>query len=69
METKVHEVVTIMERAPTRAFSFLSISTFTFKNLLRLYAKRVFTHVNIGKHRLHVCLEDGPELGLVETKA
>ena len=35
----------ITEKAPTRAFSWLKVATsaFTFKTLLRHYAKRVFT--------------------------
>ena len=38
-------VFTITEKAPTRAFSWLKVptSTFTFKTLLRHYAKRVLT--------------------------
>ena len=38
-------VFTITEKAPTRAFSWLKATTsvFTFKTLLRYYAKRVFT--------------------------
>ena len=41
-------IFTMMEKASTRAFSWLKVSTraFTFKTLLilRHYAKRVFTH-------------------------
>ena len=37
-------VFTITEKASTRAFSWLKASAFTFKTLLRHYAKQVLTH-------------------------
>ena len=42
---KVREDCTITEKAPTRAFSWLKAATtaFTFKTLLRHYAKRTLT--------------------------
>ena len=39
LETKVREVCTIAEKAPTMVFSLLQTSSFIFKNLLRHYAK------------------------------
>ena len=41
LQTKVREDFTITEKAPTRAFSWLKAPTsaFTFKTLLRHYAK------------------------------
>ena len=50
-------VFTITEKAPTRAFSWLKAPTsaFTFKTLLRHYAKRALTprslNVNLGPRR------------------
>ena len=45
LKTKVHEDFTITEKAPPRAFSWLKASSiaFTFKTLLRHYAKRALT--------------------------
>ena len=45
LQTKVREDVTITEKASTRAFSGLKAptSSFTFKTLLRQYAKRALT--------------------------
>ena len=45
LETKVLEDVKITEKAPTRAFSWLKAPTkaFTFKTLLRHYAKQAST--------------------------
>ena len=48
LETKVAEVTptfTIMEEVPTEAFIWLKVPTgaFTFKTLLRHYAKRMLT--------------------------
>ena len=45
---KFHEDFTIMEKAPTRAFSYLKAPTsaFTFKTLLRHYAKWALTPRN-----------------------
>ena len=45
LATRVREDFTITEKAPTRAFSYLKAATtaFTFKTLLRHYAKRVLT--------------------------
>ena len=42
LQTKVREHFTILEKAPTRAFTWLKAPTsaFTFKTLLRHYAKR-----------------------------
>ena len=41
----IHRLFTITEKAPTRAFSWLKepTSAFTFKTLLRHYAKRTLT--------------------------
>ena len=43
--TNVHEGFTITEKAPTRTFSWLkaATTTFTFKTLLRHYAKQALT--------------------------
>ena len=43
---KVREIFTIMEKASTRAFSWLKVATtaFTFKTLSRHFAKQVLTH-------------------------
>ena len=45
LQTNVREDFTITEKAPTRAFSWLKAPTsaFTFKTLVRHYAKRAFT--------------------------
>ena len=45
VETMVHGVFTITEKAPTSAFSWLKAATtaFTFKTLLRHYAKQALT--------------------------
>ena len=58
--TNLHKVFTITEKAPTRAFSWLKASTtaFTFKTLLRHYAKRALTprslNVKLGqRHNYH----------------
>ena len=54
---KVREDFTITEKAPTRAFSWLKAPTsaFTFKTLLRHYAKRALTprslNVKLGPRR------------------
>ena len=54
---KVPEDFTIKEKAPTRAFSWLKAATsaFTFKTLLRHYAKRMLTprflNVKLGPRR------------------
>ena len=44
-QTKVRKDFTITEKAPTRAFSWLKVAntTFTFKTLLRQYAKWALT--------------------------
>ena len=53
----IGEVFTIMEKAPTRAFSWLKAPTraFTFKTLLRHYAKQALTprslNVKLGPRR------------------
>ena len=46
LQTKVREDFTITEKAPNLAFFWLKVpsSNFTFKKLLRHYAKQVFTH-------------------------
>ena len=49
LQTKVPKVrkhFTIIEKAPTRAFSWLKVPTiaFTFKTLLRHFAKQALTH-------------------------
>ena len=46
LQTEVREDFTITEKAPNRAFSWLKAPTsaFTFKTLLRHYAKRMLTH-------------------------
>ena len=46
LPTKVREEFAIMEKAPTKSFSWLKVPTnaFTIKNLLRHYAKQVLTH-------------------------
>ena len=46
LETKVLEDFTITKKAPTRAFSLLIVPTraYTFKNLLRHYAKQEPIH-------------------------
>ena len=56
----VPEDFTIMEKAPTRAFSWLKAPTsaFTFKTLLRHYAKQALTpwflNVKLGpRHNYH----------------
>ena len=43
-------VFTIMEKAPSRAFSWLKAATtaFTFKTLLRHYAKRALTPLSLN---------------------
>ena len=43
---KIKRCFTIAEEAPTRAFSWLKAPTgvFTFKTLLRQYAKQALTH-------------------------
>ena len=57
LQTEVHEDFTITEKAPTRAFSWLKAPTsaFTFKTLLRHYAKRALTprslNVKLGPRR------------------
>ena len=57
LQTKLREDFTIMEKAPTRAFSWLKVPTsaFTFKTLLRHYAKRALTprslNVKLGPRR------------------
>ena len=57
LQTKVREDFTIMEKAPTRAFSWLKAPTsaFTLKTLLRHYAKRALTprslNVKLGPRR------------------
>ena len=57
LESKVLEDVTITEKAPTRAFSWLKAPTkaFTFKTLLRHYAKQALTprslNVKLGPRR------------------
>ena len=57
LQTKVREDVTITETASTRAFSGLKAptSSFTFKTLLRHYAKRALTpqslNVKLGLRR------------------
>ena len=57
LETKVREDFTITEKAPTRAFSLLKAATtaFTFKTLLRHYAKRALTprslNAKLGRQR------------------
>ena len=57
LEKKVREVFTIAEKARTRAFSWLKAPTsaFTFKTLLKHYAKRVLTprslNVKLGQRR------------------
>ena len=45
LQPKVREDLTITEKAPTRAFSWFKAATtaFTFKTLLRHYAKRALT--------------------------
>ena len=45
LQTNLREDFTIMEKAPARVFSWLKAptSTFTFKTLLRHYAKRALT--------------------------
>ena len=45
LETKLHEVFTTTEKAPSRVFSWLKVSTsaFTFKTLLGHNAKQVLT--------------------------
>ena len=45
LETKVHTKLVITEKTPTRAFSWLKVPTcaFTFRTLLRHYAKRMWT--------------------------
>ena len=54
---EVREDFTIMEKAPTRAFSWLKAATtaFTFKTLLRHHAKRALTprslNVKLGPRR------------------
>ena len=54
---KVREDFTITEKAPTRTFSWLKgpTSAFTFKTLLRHYAKRALTpwslNVKLGPRR------------------
>ena len=54
---KVPEDYTIMEKAPTRAISWLKVATtaFTFNTLLRHYAKRALTprslNVKLGPQR------------------
>ena len=54
---EVREDFTIMEKAPTRAFSWLGAPTsaFTLKTLLRHYAKRALTprslNVKLGPRR------------------
>ena len=59
-EGKICEYFTITEKAPTRAFSWLKspTSAFTFKTLLRHYAKRALTprslNVKLGpRHKSH----------------
>ena len=46
LQTGVREDFTITEKAPNLAFFWLKVpsSNFTFKKLLRHYAKQVFTH-------------------------
>ena len=57
LQTKVREYFTITEKAPTRAFSWLKTATtpFTFKTLLRHYAKWSLTpqslNVKLGPWR------------------
>ena len=57
LETKVHEDFTIKEKAPTRTFSLLKVSTSTstFEKLLRHYAERALTprslNVKLGPRR------------------
>ena len=47
LQTKVREDFTITEKVPTRTFSWLKVTTskFTFKALLRHYAKQALSHV------------------------
>ena len=57
IQTKAIRRFVITEKAPTRAFSWLkaAITAFTFKTLLRHYAKRAFTprslNVKLGPRR------------------
>ena len=60
LQAKVSKDCTITEKAPTRAFSWLKAPTgaFTFKTLLRHYAKRALTprslNVKLGRrHNYH----------------
>ena len=57
---KLHEVLQSQEKAPAAAFSWLKVptSSFTFKTLLRHYAKRALTpwslDVKLGpRHNYH----------------
>ena len=57
LQTKAIQRFVITEKAPTRAFSWLKVATtaFTFKTLLRHYAKRALTprslNVKLGPRR------------------
>ena len=50
LQTKAIRRFVIMEKAPTRAFSWLKAATtaFTFKTLLRHYAKRTLTPLSLN---------------------
>ena len=50
IQTKAIRRFVITEKAPTRAFSCLKVATtaFTFKTLLRHYAKRVLTPLSLN---------------------
>ena len=55
----VREDFTITEKAPTKAFSWLKPTiTFTFKNLLRHYAKRVHkqSKYKVSRHKKGFCM-------------
>ena len=49
LQTEVRKDLTIPEKVPTRAFSWLKVPTsvFTFKTLLRQYAKQASKHIDM----------------------
>ena len=53
LQTKAIRRFVITEKAPTRVFSGLKAATaFTFKNLLRNYAKQALSHAKASRHEI-----------------
>ena len=67
LQIKVHEDFTITEKAPTRAFSWLKAPTsaFTFKALLRHYAKWDADTKVIRDGLVSIVFENHPSLMII----